>query len=88
MNIYRQADKSTVLPMNISLTNIQSQKRLFEKHTIAKRIKKEKSDSNTCDQEIYRLATLDYGQRWLVLNPILNNKHKVMKIHMLHDYTM
>ena len=31
-----------------------------------------------------RLATLDYGQWWLVLNPFRNNKHQVLKIHMLH----
>ena len=28
--------------------------------------------------------SLDYGQRWQVLNPILNNKHQVIKIHMRH----
>ena len=44
----------------------------------------ELSYSYTCDQEINRLATLDYGQRWLVLNPIPNNKHQVIKIHLLH----
>ena len=29
------------------------------------------------------VTALDDGQRWLVLNPILNNKHQVIKIHML-----
>ena len=42
------------------------------------------SYSYTCDQEIYWLATLDYGQRWLALNPFPNNKHQVINIHMLH----
>lgn len=29
--------------------------------------------------ELYRLASLDYGQRWLGLNIFLNNKHLVIK---------
>ena len=36
-----------------------------------------------CDQESYRLPTLDYGQRWLVLNPFPNSKHQVIKFHTL-----
>ena len=34
--------------------------------------------------EMYRFATLDYGQRWLVLNSFPNNKHQVIKFHILH----
>ena len=41
---------------------------------------------HTCDQEIYRYATLDYGQWWLVLNPFPDNKHQVIKFHTLHNY--
>ena len=36
-----------------------------------------------CDPEIFRLATLFYEQRWLVLNLIPNNKYEVIKIRML-----
>ena len=36
------------------------------------------------DQEIYILSTLDYDQRWLVLNPFSNNIHQATKILMLH----
>ena len=32
-----------------------------------------------------RLATLDYGQRSLVSNPFPNNKHQVIKYHMLKN---
>ena len=55
----------------------------FEKHTTTEgKHSKQRSYSYTCDQEIYRLATLDCGQRWLVLNPIPNNKHQVIKFHL------
>ena len=37
-----------------------------------------------CDQEICWIATLDYGQQRLVLNPFLNNKHQVIKFHTLY----
>ena len=43
------------------------------------RAQKKRSYSYTCDLEINRLATPDYGQRWLVLNPIPNNKHQENK---------
>ena len=43
-----------------------------------------RSYSCTRDQVIYSLATLDYCQRWLVLNPFPTNKHQVIEMHMLH----
>ena len=33
-------------------------------------LQKKRSYCYTCNQEIYRLTTLDYGQLWQVLNPI------------------
>ena len=38
----------------------QSQSVYFKKHAITKSTRKELSYSYTCDQEIYRVATLDY----------------------------
>ena len=59
---------------------IESQSIYFEIHTITKSAQRNHpSYSLKCDQEIYRLATPDYGQRWLVLNPIPNNKHQANK---------
>ena len=37
--------------------------------------------SYKCDQETNRLATLDYGQRWLALNPIPNKLHSDKNSH-------
>ena len=66
--------------------SVEEKKSFLEKHAITMSIQKEWSYSYTCDQEINTLATLDTieytnfskdGQRWLVLNPIPNNKHQV-----------
>ena len=63
---------------------VQSQSVYFEKHIITKNPQKyDLSAIHVIKRSIYTLATLDYGQRWLVLNPLLNNKHQVIKIHML-----
>ena len=35
-------------------------------------------------RDLQTIATLDYGQRWQVLNPFPNNKHQVIKSRNLH----
>ena len=51
------------------LRNIQLQRAYKKEHLTA---------IHVVYQEIYRLATLDYGQRWLELNPFSNNKHQLI----------
>ena len=79
-----------MIPLKMwQILNVKSnQNLLFEEHTITNSVQKEWSYSYTCDQEIYRFTTLDYGQRWLVLNPIPNDKLQVKKkshVHQLCD---